>query len=97
MIFLIRIWNKNRKKNAKISTGTKSSLFMNQVDYLTPQKSIFQIPGQSVKPFNLEVGEHRDRESKKNYIENLLIIFSIIYKSFIKNKKQTRSLKISKF
>ena len=35
--------NKNRKKNAKVPPGTKSSLFINRAAYLTPQESMFQI------------------------------------------------------
>ena len=61
--FLIRTLNKKRKKNVKVPSGTKSSLFMNHTAYLTLQEQIFQISSQSVKPFNLEVGEHRDIES----------------------------------
>ena len=32
---------------------------------------MFQIVIQSVAPFNLEVGEHRDIESEKYYIDNI--------------------------
>ena len=49
-------------------SDTKGSIFMNHIDYLTPQASMFQISSQSVKPFNLEIGEHRDIESR-NYID----------------------------
>ena len=53
-----------KKKNAKVPSGTKSSLFMNHASYLTPQESMFQNLSQSVKPFNPEVDEHRDIELK---------------------------------
>ena len=42
---------------------------MNYTAYLTPQEYMFQIPNQSVKPFNLEVDEHRDIESSIYYID----------------------------
>ena len=42
---------------------------MNHTAYLTPHESRFQIPSQLVKPFNLEVGEHRDIESQHYYTE----------------------------
>ena len=39
------------------------------IGYLTPQKSMFQISNQSIKPLNLEIGEHRDIESRNYYID----------------------------
>ena len=42
---------------------------MNHTDYLTLEESMFQISSQSVKPFNLEIGEHRDIESQNYDIE----------------------------
>ena len=42
---------------------------MNPTVYLTPQELMFQISSQSVKPFKLEVGEHRDIESQNYYID----------------------------
>ena len=42
---------------------------MNHTGYLTSQESMFQISNQLVRPFNLEVGEHRDIESQKYYID----------------------------
>ena len=61
--------NKNRKKNAKVPPGTKSSLFINRAAYLTPQETMFQISSQSDKPFFLGVGEHRDIESQNYSID----------------------------
>ena len=45
---------------------------MNPTTYLTPQESMFQISNQSVEPFNLEIGEHRDIESHNYYIDKKL-------------------------
>ena len=42
---------------------------MKHAAYLTPQEFMFQISSQSVKPFELELGEHRDMESKNYYID----------------------------
>ena len=44
----------------KVPPGTKSLLFINHTAYLTPQEYMIQISSESVKPFILEVGEHRD-------------------------------------
>ena len=44
---------------------------MNHTAYLTPQDFMFQISNQSVKSFNLEVGEHRDIECKNYFIFTL--------------------------
>ena len=46
---------------------------MNHTAFLTHQESLFQISTQSVKPFNLEIGEHRDIESQNYYIDNIRI------------------------
>ena len=59
-----------RKKMPKFHLGLK--VFMNPTGYLTPQESMFQISNQSVKPFNLEIGEHRDIESHNYYIDKKL-------------------------
>ena len=42
---------------------------MNHTVYLTPQEYVFQISSQSVEPFDLEVGEHRDIESQNYYVD----------------------------
>ena len=49
---------------------------MNHTRYLTLQEYMFQISNQSVKPLNLEIGEHRDIESQNYYlfIAHLIII-----------------------
>ena len=68
--FLIRTGNKNSKKKKRTTypPRTKSLLFMNHTAYLTPQEFMFQNSCQSVKPYNLEVGEHRDIESYNYYL-----------------------------
>ena len=38
---------------------------MNQTAYLTPQEYRFQISNQSYKPFDPEIGERRDIETRK--------------------------------
>ena len=58
-----------KKKIAKVLPWTKSSLFMNCTAYLTSQESLFQISNHSVKPFDLEVDEHRDIEFQNYYID----------------------------
>ena len=35
---------------------------------------MFKISSQSAKPFNLEVGEHRDIESQNDYIDFVLLM-----------------------
>ena len=49
--------------------GDHTGLIMNHTAYLTPQESMLQISNQSVKPFNLEIGEHSDIESQDFYID----------------------------
>ena len=58
---------------------------MNDSAYLIPQEARFQISRQTVKPFNLEVGEHRDIESQNyliltnsNEIEKYFGMFSLL-------------------
>ena len=65
----IRIAKKKKEVAKHTLLGLKIHEFMNPTGYLTPQESMFQISNQSVKPFNLEVGEHRDIESKNYYVE----------------------------
>ena len=62
---------------------------MNHTAYLTPQEIMFQSLSQSVKPFNLEAGEHRDIESQNYYIndyvhqtEDKIIDFFLFYAVF---------------
>ena len=72
----IKICTKNSIKSflikkkilTKVPSGTKSSLFMYHTAYLNPPEYLFQISSQSVKPFNLEIDEHRDIESQNYYI-----------------------------
>ena len=63
-VFLLEHWIRIEKKNAKVPSETNSWLFMNPTAYLTPPEFMFPISNQSVKPFNLQVGEHRDIESQ---------------------------------
>ena len=82
LVFLIELGIRIEKTD-KVPLGTKSSLFMNHTTCVTPQEYIFQIWSQSVEPFNLKVGEHRDIESP-NYsidinIEKLAILLYIYY------------------
>ena len=42
---------------------------------LTPQEYMFQISNQTVKPFDLEIGEHRDIENSKTIIFIYLFIY----------------------
>ena len=48
---------------------------MNDTAYLTSQEYMFQISSQSVKPFDLEVDEHRDIEPQNYYIAIRSIFF----------------------
>ena len=52
---------------------------MNHIGYLTPQENIFEISSQSIKPFNLKVGEHRDIESQNYYIDERLEFNSHVF------------------
>ena len=47
---------------------------MNHTGYFTSQEFMFQISSQSVKPFDLEVDEHRDIEPQNIAIRSIFIL-----------------------